>query len=119
MGASELVKKAAEAKGADYSYLQKERKGDFEVTMSGDLDVKDKNVIILDDIISTGGTMLLAMEKAKKAGAKKVFLAGTHGIFGWDSYQKLTKKADGVVVTDSIESDASKVSLANEISKVI
>ncbi|MDP7282167.1 MAG: ribose-phosphate diphosphokinase [Candidatus Undinarchaeales archaeon] len=118
-GASKMVEEAAKAEGAEFSALEKVRKGDFEVEMSGELNVKDKNVIILDDIISTGGTMLLAIEKAKKAGAKKIFLAGVHGIFGWDSLEKLKKKADDLISTDSIENDVAEVSLAGEISKVI
>jgi|TARA_Y100000310_G_scaffold225439_1_gene227467 ribose-phosphate pyrophosphokinase len=119
MGASKLVEEAAKAKGAEFSALNKERKGDFEVSMTGKLDVKGKDVIILDDIISTGRTMLLALEKVKEAGAKRVFLAGVHGIFGWGSLEKLKKKADDLVSTDSIENEASEVSLAGEVAGVI
>jgi len=119
MGASNLVKEAASAKGAEYSTLEKVRKGDFEVEMTGELDVKGKNVIILDDIVSTGQTMLLALEKVKDSGAKNVFLAGVHGIFGWGSLEKLKKKADDLVATDSIENEEAEVSLAVEIAKVI
>jgi ribose-phosphate pyrophosphokinase len=118
-GASNMVKEAATAKGAEFGALSKVRKGDFEVEMEGELDVKGKNVIILDDIISTGSTMILAMQKVKKAGAAKIFCAATHGIFGWDSLEKLRKKSDGVISTDSIVNEAESITLANEISKVI
>ncbi|MFH1450516.1 MAG: ribose-phosphate diphosphokinase [archaeon] len=119
LGASKLVEEAAKVKGAEFSSMKKVRKGDFEVEMEGALDVKGKNVIILDDIVSTGGTMLLALQKVQAAGASKVFLATTHGIFGWGSLEKLQKKSDGVVSTDSIVNEAECVSLSNEISKVI
>jgi phosphoribosylpyrophosphate synthetase len=63
--------------------------------------------------------MILAMQKVKKAGAAKIFCAATHGIFGWDSLEKLRKKSDGVISTDSIVNEAESITLANEISKVI
>ena len=40
--------------------------------VKGDFDVEGKNVLILDDMISTGGTMLRAVDNIKKGGAKKV-----------------------------------------------
>jgi len=119
LGASILVKEAAKVEGAESSFLKKVRKGDFDVEMSGDLDVEGKNVIILDDIVSTGGTMLLAIQKAREAGCKKVFLACVHGIFGWDSLEKLRRKSDGLVATDAVENKAIGVSLGGEIAKVI
>ena len=47
--------------------------------MSGE--VKDKTVIIVDDLISTGGTIARAAAACKKSGAKKVLALATHGIF--------------------------------------
>ena len=47
--------------------------------MSGE--VKDKTVIIIDDLISTGGTISRAAAACKKAGAKKVLALATHGLF--------------------------------------
>jgi len=44
-------------------------------------EVKDKTVIIIDDLISTGGTIARSTAACKKAGAKKVFALSTHGIF--------------------------------------
>lgn len=44
-------------------------------------DVKDKTVIIIDDLISTGGTIARAAAACKKSGAKKVLALATHGIF--------------------------------------
>ncbi|MFH1424286.1 MAG: ribose-phosphate diphosphokinase [archaeon] len=119
LGASGMVKNAASAEGVEYSELKKVRKGDFDVEMFGEMDVKGKNVLVLDDIISTGGTMLLAIDKSRKAGAKKVFAAATHGIFGWDALDKLNQTADYLVTTDSIPNPTSFVSLAEEIAKVL
>lgn len=72
-------------------------------------EVRGKNILILDDMISTGGTMLRAVENVKKGGAKKVFCAATHGFFLRDSYAKLKSSCDGVFVTNSIPCEAAKV----------
>ena len=44
-------------------------------------DVKDKNVLILDDIIDSGGTLVKAAEECKKAGSLKVYTYAAHGLF--------------------------------------
>jgi len=72
-------------------------------------EVKGKNVLILDDMISTGGTMIRAVENVKKGGAKKVLCAATHGFFLKGSLEKLRAACDGVFVTNSIPSPVSEV----------
>ncbi len=49
--------------------------------MEGEIDVDGQNVCILDDIISTGGTIVRAIEHLKSCGAKKVIVEATHGVF--------------------------------------
>jgi len=80
-------------------------------SMERDFEVKGKNILILDDMISTGGTMIKAVENVKKGGAGKVYCAATHGFFLKESLKKLKEVSDGVFVTDSIPSDASEVSI--------
>ncbi|MEM2909231.1 MAG: ribose-phosphate diphosphokinase [Candidatus Bilamarchaeaceae archaeon] len=74
-------------------------------------DVHGKNILILDDMISTGSTMLKAVENVKKGGAKKVLCAATHGLFLGDCLKKLQAVCDHVFVTDSIPSFVSAVSI--------
>ncbi|MFH1221747.1 MAG: ribose-phosphate diphosphokinase [Candidatus Micrarchaeota archaeon] len=76
-----------------------------------DFEVKGKNILILDDMISTGGTMLRAVENVKKGGAKKVLCAATHGFFLRDSLAKLQATADHIFVTDSIPCSVAAVAL--------
>jgi ribose-phosphate pyrophosphokinase len=79
-----------------------------EIKMSAD--VKGKSVLIIDDMISTGSTMLRAVENVKKGGARKVICAAAHGFFLKDSLAKL--KASGeVFVSDTIPSPVSAVSI--------
>lgn len=79
--------------------------------MEGQLDVHGKNVLILDDMISTGSTMIKAIERMREAGAKKIACAATHGLFLGNSLDKLEALCDAVFVTDSIPSLAAKVSI--------
>ncbi|HID73358.1 TPA: hypothetical protein EYP38_05450 [Candidatus Micrarchaeota archaeon] len=74
-------------------------------------EVEGKNILILDDMISTGGTMIRAVENVKKGGAKKVFCAATHGFFLRESYGKLKSICDGVFVTNSIPCEAADVDI--------
>lgn len=66
-------------------------------------DVKDKNVLLVDDIISTGGTIINAAIFLKKQGAKSVRLAIVHGLFTGDASEKINNPAiDEIFVTDTV-----------------
>ncbi|MFX0103904.1 MAG: ribose-phosphate diphosphokinase [Candidatus Hodarchaeota archaeon] len=97
--------------------IEKER--DFktgEIKMSGLLDLKDKDVVISDDIISTGGTMATAIKLAKDNGARKIFAVATHALLLQQAKYRIIKAgADEIIGTDSIDNEASKVSLAKII----
>lgn len=66
-------------------------------------DVKNKFVVILDDLISTGTTMARAAKACKKSGAKQVHALATHGAFAKKGLAVFQEEAlDKVVVTNSI-----------------
>jgi ribose-phosphate pyrophosphokinase len=67
-------------------------------------DVKNKNIVILDDIIDTGQTIIKATHALKKVGAKNIVVAASHGIFtkGFNLFEDC-KYIDKVLITDSIE----------------
>jgi len=83
--------------------------------LEGMPDVKGKNVLILDDMISTGSTMIKAIEKLKEGGAKGLACAATHGLFLHDSLQRLTALCETVFVSNSIASPVSKVSIIDQM----
>lgn len=88
----------------DIAIVDKRRTGTNKAETMGVLgNVKGNNVVILDDMIDTGGTIIKAAEALKKAGAKKIIIAATHGIFtkGFEMFDN-AKHVDQVIVTDSI-----------------
>jgi len=70
------------------------------------------NVLVIDDIISTGGTILRAINNLRSRGVKNIYCLAIHGLFLNGSYDDLLKVADKVIVSDTIPSAASiKVTL--------
>ncbi|MBU4256129.1 MAG: ribose-phosphate diphosphokinase [Candidatus Thermoplasmatota archaeon] len=119
-GALQKAKNVADIVGCSYDYLDKKRIDAEHVEMkTKNIDVKNKNVAIVDDIISTGGTIITAAKNLKKQGAKSVYACCTHGLFAGNSLPKLQSVCDKIVSTDTIENPASIVSVASEIEKII
>jgi ribose-phosphate pyrophosphokinase len=66
-------------------------------------DVEGRIALIIDDLISTGGTLARAARACRERGARQVFAAATHGVFVGAAEQTLADAAlAGVVVTDSV-----------------
>lgn len=66
-------------------------------------DVKDKNCIIIDDIIDTSSTIIRAAKILKDQGAKYVLAIITHGVFSGDAIERLKRSmVDGIVVSNSL-----------------
>lgn len=90
-------------------------------------DVKDKTCIIVDDIVDTAGTLIIAVEKLIELGAKRVYAAITHGVLSLDAVEKINKSGlYKLVITDSIPLSENKksdkidvVSLAPLFSRII
>jgi ribose-phosphate pyrophosphokinase len=119
-GAIERASAVADVLDAQFDYLEKTRIDGHTVTMKAkNLDVKDRTVAIIDDIIATGGTIIKATNELKRQGANKVFAACTHGLYTSGALPKLVENCDKVISTDTLESETSFVSLAPELAKFI
>jgi len=66
-------------------------------------DVDDKIAVIVDDMISTGGTLVQAAKLLKERGARTIHVAATHGVFAGDALDLIgASDIDRVIVTDTI-----------------
>lgn len=85
-----------------------------------ELSVENRDVIIFDDIISSGGTMAKAVKFAKEKGARKVYAACVHPLLIGDSQKRILENgAEEIIGTDCVPSAVSKVSVAPLISKAL
>ncbi len=103
---AELFRQTLEAaigKPVGKAFADKHRSGGV---VSGELfvgDVDGATALIVDDLISTGGTLLRAAQAARKAGAKKAIALVTHGLFMPGAAEVIADSAiDRFVVTDSV-----------------
>lgn len=119
-GAFDLAKNCAKIIGCDMDYLEKKRIDGHNVEMTPkSLDVTNKTVAIVDDIISTGGTIVKASKELKNQGCKQVFAACTHGIFVGNAMERLNSICDKIISTDTIENETSVVSAAPSVAREI
>jgi ribose-phosphate pyrophosphokinase len=94
----------ASALGAELAIIHKRRISGNEI-VCGEIigNVKDRNIVMCDDMISTGGTISGAASLVKNRGAKKIFVGATHGVFCDSALSKLRQATlDEVIVTDTI-----------------
>jgi ribose-phosphate pyrophosphokinase len=115
------------AKEADWGVMQKMRgtyskgktiyrKPKVEVRF----DVKGKDVVIIDDMISTGSTMLKAVAACRRLGAKSIYCGASHGLFLCDSLKRLKRAgAKEVIVSNSIKSPASKINIIDSLRGIL
>ncbi len=118
-GALRLAKEASSVAGVPFDFLVKERIDSYTVKIEPKaLAVKGKSVGIVDDVISTGGTIATAAKELKAQGARRVIAACVHGLFVGKAEANL-KACDDVIATDTIESRHTKVSVAPEFAAAI
>jgi ribose-phosphate pyrophosphokinase len=121
-GALYIAEQAKAVLGGECGNLQKQRdRHTGQTTQSAKhLDVEGRVVIIFDDIISTGGTIVGATKILKEQGAAKVFAACVHGLLIGDAERRiLDAGVEEIVSTDSVPSKNSKVSLAPLLSAAL
>lgn len=66
-------------------------------------EVKDRHILLVDDMLDTGGTIVNAAGYLKKEGAKSVRVAATHGLFSGNALAMInTSEIDEIIITDTI-----------------
>ncbi|HJO28031.1 MAG: ribose-phosphate diphosphokinase [Candidatus Poseidoniia archaeon] len=118
-GAREWCARAAKELKAPLHVMSKIRVDDRTVeTDSGKVKVKGLTVVILDDIISTGGTIASAARLLKNAGAGQVLAACTHGLFIEDAANRL-RVCDDILSSDTLEGVYTRYSIAPAIAAAL
>lgn len=98
--------------GVESTVFEKTRYSSRHVTskMTKQVDIKGKNVVIVDDIISTGHTIAEAAKKARALGARSITAIGVHGLLVEGALSKMKKAGVmKVVTTNCIEHKSNKI----------
>ena len=120
-GALPFAEEIAESLGCECDHLEKVRLSPEKVeTKTKNLDVKGKEAIIIDDIISTGGTIVNASNILRQHNADKVVVSCIHPVLVEDALLKIfTAGVDDVIATDTLRSDVSMISVAPLVAEVL
>ena len=111
-GSSRRTEAFATLYGAEHLQFAKERDrvtGEVKID-AGELNVKGRDIIIVDDMISTGGTIRAAAEKLRKAQASRIVVGCVHPLLLGDAYEKLIEAGvDEIIGTNTVPSKVSRV----------
>ena len=121
-GAMYIAEQAQKVLGGEAGHLEKQRdRYTGQTSQTGkNLNVKGQTVIIFDDIISSGGTIVGAAKILRELGAAKIFTACVHPLLIGDAEKRiLDAGVEEIVGTDSVASRVSKVSLAPLIAEAL
>ena len=103
-GAIDRASMVADIMGCEFSYLEKVRIDARTIRHEAkNLDVGGKKVVIVDDMIATGGTICRAAEALREQGATEVHAACSHGLFTGGAIPRLLRYVDDVHATGSLE----------------
>lgn len=117
-GAVPLAESFASAHGAaDVDHLVKHRLNGEEVELeTKELAVEDRDVVVVDDMIATGGTVSEAVEMIDRQGAASVHAACVHPVFARDAVVRLHRAGvERLVAADTLESTAAEASVAETL----
>src|SRR5579875_2351337 len=119
--AGQWASKVANALETKYAIAKKVRFGDLDVRIDIEgVDIQGHDVWLVDDIISTGGTLANISQSLEKMGAKRVFALVTHGLFATGAYERVKNSGiKEIITTDTVPNKYSLVSIAPSIAKAI
>lgn len=94
--------------------------GDISIEEKLEMDITNHDIILLDDMISSGGTILKAIEILKKNNCRRIFVMCVHLITDEKSLTKIKESGiSEIVSTNSVPKSCSNVDLSGEISKAL
>jgi len=121
-GGKERAKEFAKEFGLEFIALQKKRDrktGKVQIKTK-DVEVNGRDLILVDDMISTGGSIINATKFLKKQKCKRVYVACTHALLMNDAEKKIRKAGvTRIVSANTIPGKTSLVDVSNTIAKAI
>ena len=121
-GGKERAKEFAKEFNSDYIALEKtrDRKTGKVKIKTKNLEVENRDLILVDDIISTGGSIIKATQFLKKQKCKRIYVACTHALLMNDAEKKIKKAGvTNIISTNTIPGKISKVDISKTIAKAI
>ena len=122
-GGKERAKEFAKEFELDFIALQKKRDrktGKVEIKTKNLDEVANRDLILIDDMISTGGSIVKATQFLKKQKCKKVYVACTHALLMNDAERKIKKAGvTKIISANTIPGKTSIVDISNIIAKAI
>ena len=103
--------------GGDLAIIDKQRKSGRKVEVGRIIgDVKGRTVLMMDDMISTAGTIAGAARLCRDEGAEKVYVGATHGVLCGPAVERLRDAPiDEVVVTDTVPVPQEKIDAIGKV----
>ena len=122
-GGKNRAKEFAEKFESEYITLEKKRNrktGKVKIKTKNSDNVVGRDLILVDDMISTGGSIIKATQFLKKQKCKRVYVACTHALLMNDAEKKIKKAGVmKIVSTNTIPGKTSIVDVSNTIAKAI
>lgn len=119
-GRGPWVKALGEQMGLPAFHMEKRRLSDREVEVTSPEPLEGRDVILLDDMIATGGSMARAVRMAREEGARSVHCAAVHGVFAEHAETRLfTEGAASVAVSNSLNTGFSRIDITPTIAEAI
>ncbi len=120
-GALGFAQEVASILNCESDYLEKVRLSPEKVeTKPKNLDVEGRDAVIIDDIISTGGTIVNACGILKEHQARRIVVSCVHPVLVGDALLKIfAAGADDVVGSDTLKSEVSNVSVASLVADAL
>jgi len=117
-GGKQRAEEFANLLGTDFLYLEKNRNkktGQLNI-LTSKVSVKNRNIILVDDMISTGGSIIKSTQFLKKQKCKRIFVACTHALLVNDAEKRIRNAGvSQIISTNTIPRKTSKV----DVSKII
>lgn len=119
MESEQWAKVVASRLSAPYTILEKERLGDRDVKVSGELSEMGR-VVLVDDIVSTGKTLVEAISRLKAQGVSRIDALTTHALLVEDALNKLRQAGlSELISTNTVPNQCARVSIAPLIAKAL